>query len=64
MSSDGKTHMAGVKSCTATGSAVTIILSGTTTGFNVFVRRAMTSIAYGTTAGKLTGSFTNYDKEV
>lgn len=60
MSGDGKTHMGGVKSCVASGSAVTIILSGTSTGFNVFVRRAMTKIAYASTAGKLTGTLSNW----
>jgi len=47
--------MGGVESCVATGTSVTIITSGTSTGFNVFVRRAMTGIIYASTAGKLTG---------
>ena len=64
MSGDGKTHMSGVKSCVATGTTVTIILSGTSAGFNVFIRRAMTGITFASTAGKLTGDLTNYGTAV
>jgi len=57
--------MGGVKSCVASSSSVTIILSGTTAGFNVFVRRAMTAITYdASTSGKLTGTFSNFGKAV
>jgi len=55
--------MGGVKSCVASSNTVTIILSGATAGFNVFVRRAMTAITYdASTSGKLTGTFSNYGK--
>jgi len=52
--------MGGVKSCTASGDKVTIVLSGTSTSFNVFVRRAMTAMTYASTAGKLSGTLTNW----
>jgi len=64
MASDGMTHMGGVKSCVATGGSVTVILSGASTGFNVFVRRAMTKITYASKAGKLIGTMSNYGTDV
>jgi len=64
MSTDGTSHVGGVKSCEATGGSVVIILSGTTASFNVFVRRAMNKIVYASTAGKLTGVLNNYGKDV
>jgi len=59
MNTIGTTHMSSVSSCAVSGSGVTIIISGTSTGFAVFVRNAGTW-KYTTASNTLAVTASNY----
>lgn len=59
MNTLGTSHMSMVSSCAVSGSGVTIVLSGTSTGFAVFVRNAGTW-KYTTASNTLAVTASNY----